>query len=150
MRRRDVHEGDPDRLRDGEAGAVEARVVGGAGAMFGELRHGNGAARLTEEAAQVAEPLRVVKPDHLAVIRDRPVLALAPEDVLLWRDAASSSREEHAEQRDRGLGIAAARLVEGGDERRGGLDTRGELEETAHVVHGEPLTGPSTAGRQAR
>jgi hypothetical protein len=31
VRRVDARERDPDRLRDGEAGALEARVVGGAG-----------------------------------------------------------------------------------------------------------------------
>src|SRR5262245_44017462 len=55
---------------------------------------GNWATRLAEETDQVEEPLRVVESDHLAVVRNRPVLPLAPEDVLLWRDAAPSGREE--------------------------------------------------------
>src|SRR4029453_1099386 len=99
-----------------------ARVGGGAGAVLGELCDGNGAARLAEEADEVVESLRVAKPDHLAVVRDRPVLPLAPEHVLLWRWAASSGCEKLAQQRHRGLGIPVARLVEGGDERSGGLD----------------------------
>jgi hypothetical protein len=96
------------------------------------------------------ESLRVAKPDHLAVVRDRPVLPLAPEQMLLWRFAASSGCEKLAQQRHRGLGIPVARLVEGGDERSGGLDPRGQLEETPHVVPGEPLTGSSTARRPVR
>src|SRR5262249_14584943 len=91
------------------------------------------------------EPLRVAQPDHLALVPDRPVLPLAPEDVLVGRFAASSGREELAQQRDRGLDMPAGRLVEGGDERGGGLDPRGQREETPHVVPGEPPKG-STAG----
>src|SRR5262249_58677789 len=91
------------------------------------------------------EPLRVAQPDHLALVPDRPVLPLAPEDVLVGRFAASSGREELAQQRDRGLDMPAGRLVEGGDERGGGLDPRGQRQETPHVVPGEPPKG-STAG----